>query len=327
MELFRCVAMLLVVGVHANFFSLGAPTTIEVHDNSLPSFTRFLFQALCIGCVDMFVLLSGWFGIRPKLKGFFKLLFQVFFCVTLVYISLVLVGAEQFSVRSLAKAMCLGGAGWFVRAYIGLYILSPVLNAFAEKSSRQQFEYLLIAYFCFQCALGWIVNSADFADGYSTASFIFLYLLAQYVHIYHSDNIKRLPRFLYLTIFFAIAIIIAISAFILEYNGLGGFGRLYSYTSPTVIIMSLSLLIYFSRLSFRSRFVNWVATSSFSVYLLHNCLDFTIAKYKLAVQALYSSFSGVSCMLAIFAFVVAVYVVATLFDKIRIVCWDISKKV
>lgn len=327
MELFRCVAMFLVLGVHANFFSLLPPTTIEAQQEPLPTFTRFLLEAVCIGSVDMFVLISGWFGIHPRLSGFLKLMFQVFFCVTLVYLLLVAVGLRTFGIKPLAKATCLPtGLGWFVRAYIGLYILSPVLNAFIDNASRRQYEITLASYFCFQSLLGWVTDSADFAVGYSTASFIFLYLLARYVHIYHLDKTQRPNCNLYLAVFVTLALVQGVAAFALQYFGIQIWGRLYWYTNPCVILMSLSVLFYFLRLSFRSRLVNWAADSSLSVYLLHNCLEFSVEKFKSAVQCIYSSYSGPTCLLLLFALLVSIYVLATLFDQLRIACWNMISK-
>jgi len=327
MELFRCFATLLVVAVHSNYFSLSVPTTIEAQQAPLPTFTRFFFQAMCIGSVNMFVLISGWFGIRPKMMGFLKLLFQVFFCVTLVYIFLVTLGFETFSPKSLAKTTCIAGSlGWFVRAYIGLYILSPVLNAFIDKATQRQYEAFLAAYFTFQLVCGWVVNSANFGDGYSTASFIFLYLLARYIRIYHTALVQQPPRVIYLAVFLIIVSMQGLVAFAMQYydikGGLTLIGRLCAYTSPTVIAMALSMLLYFSRLSFHSRLVNWVAASSLSVYLLHIGLDFTVVRFTNAIRCIYSSYSGVQCLLAFLVFIVFVYVSATLFDMTRIVCWN-----
>lgn len=324
MELFRCFAMLLVVGVHANFYSLSAPTPVEVQQAPLSAFIRFFLQTVCIGSVNMFVLLSGWYGIRPKLKGFLKLVFQVFFCVTLVYLLFVAIGLLPFRIGKLAKTSCLIGHGWFIRAYIGLYILAPVLNAFIEKAHRRQLELFLIAYFSFEFVYGWLVDTANFGCGYSTASFIFLYMLARYIRIYCPALIKRPRRSLYLMAFLIVALAQGGIAFALKLHDHDwALDKLYFYTCPTVIIMSLSMLLYFARLNFHSRFVNWVATSAFSVYLLHSCLDFTADKFKTAVQFLYASYSGVACLQAIFIFVVAVYVAATLFDKLRIACWNL----
>lgn len=322
MELLRCVAMLLVVGVHACFFSLGSPTAGEAHAAPLPVYTRSLIQALCIGSVNMFVLISGWFGIRPKVKSFTKLLYQVYFCTLGVYVVFIAAGWTVFSVKGLAKMLLLVGDFWFVNAYIGLYLLAPLINAFLEKATQRQVEMFLLAYFVFQFLFGWVSpNAANFGGGYSTMSFIFLYVLAHYVRTYRMTLIQRPPRYVYLLVFFVTALVQALIYFCTIFWEIKGGGRLYLYTSPTVILMALAMLLYFSRLSFRSRVVNWFAASSFSVYLFHTVSGYTGDVYKSVVKYIFAETSGVGCLLAIAAFVLAVYVSITLIDQLRIASW------
>ena len=74
-ELLRIVAMLMVLFLHSNFLSLGYVDKVI----SVETFWRVMAEQLCIICVNVFVLISGWFGIKSNLKGSFSLLFQVFF--------------------------------------------------------------------------------------------------------------------------------------------------------------------------------------------------------------------------------------------------------
>ena len=75
---------------------------------------------------------------------------------------------------------------WFIKAYILLYILAPVLNAFIEKVSQKDFRNALIAFFTFEFIYGWIFSGSTqhIQRGYSTISFIGLYLLSRYVRLY-----------------------------------------------------------------------------------------------------------------------------------------------
>ena len=68
-ELLRIVAMLLVVFVHANYFSLGWINIDDINNDPINSFVRIILEQICIVCVNVFVLISGWFGIKPSLKG------------------------------------------------------------------------------------------------------------------------------------------------------------------------------------------------------------------------------------------------------------------
>lgn len=44
----------------------------------------------------------------------------------------------------------------------------------------------------------------------------------------------------------------------------------YVYTSPLVIICSLYFFMFFTKVSFTCRIVNWIASSVFAVYLFHH---------------------------------------------------------
>lgn len=81
MELLRLVAMLfvLVFVLHANYWSLGYPGQADLLGSPLSASVRVALAHLAIVAVNVFVLLSGWFGIRPKWRGLAGLLFQAFF--------------------------------------------------------------------------------------------------------------------------------------------------------------------------------------------------------------------------------------------------------
>ena len=86
MELLRIVAMFLVLIVHADFAALGHPTYDQAVNETAVTLWRYIFEGLAIVCVNVFVLLSGWFGIRPSVKGFSKFIFQVFFFSLALYL-------------------------------------------------------------------------------------------------------------------------------------------------------------------------------------------------------------------------------------------------
>ena len=46
--------------------------------------------------------------------------------------------------------------------------------------------------------------------------------------------------------------------------------KMYYYTCPFVIVQAVAFLLFFSKLSFYSRLVNWIAISTFAIYLLHS---------------------------------------------------------
>ncbi len=189
-ELLRILAMFLVLVVHAYFWSLGAPSLQDIKENFLPSCTRIFIESISIVCVNTFIFISGWFKIHPTLKGFANFIFQCAYFLFGIYAVLVCTGHADLSIKGIAGCLCLTPVNWFIKAYIGLYILAPVLNFFVENSSKKQLGLLLISFYTFQTIYG-LSGAAKFIDhGYSTFSFIGLYLLAQYVKLYVSVGYK-----------------------------------------------------------------------------------------------------------------------------------------
>ena len=105
MELLRIVAMFLVLVVHADYQSLHRPHFDDVSSYPVSSFFRVWTEALSLVCVNLFVLISGYFGIRVRLKSVCSLLFQVVFLMLGIYLLFVAVGWTPFSLKELIKMM------------------------------------------------------------------------------------------------------------------------------------------------------------------------------------------------------------------------------
>lgn len=183
-ELLRILAMFLVLVVHSDFWSIGAPSVDEYQTATLTSVIRSVIQCVSIICVNVFVCISGWFGIKASLKGITTFLFQCVFIVSITYIFALLTGICHFSLTGIRQCLLLDSSLWFVKAYIGLYILSPVLNSFSDSASCRQFVQVLVPFYIFQTLFG-IAGAAPYIlNGYSVFSFAGLYLLAKFVRKY-----------------------------------------------------------------------------------------------------------------------------------------------
>lgn len=97
-ELLRIIAMFLVMITHATFLALGVPTYEDSINIPYSSFGIFLSQSFSTACVNIFVLLSGWFGIKVNLKRFSEFIFQVFFFTSIIFIGLYIYSSNLISV-------------------------------------------------------------------------------------------------------------------------------------------------------------------------------------------------------------------------------------
>lgn len=154
-----------------------------------------------------------------------------------------------------------------------LYVLSPILNAYIEKTNRQQFKYIIIALFLFQTLWGWMfMGSADmYQNGYSTLSFISLYLLARYVRLY-KPRFCQLSRIQDFSIIIVLILIMTATYLLpihlgVHTNKIGV--RFINYISPLTILSALYFVIVFSKMQLTSSIVNWIAISCFAPFLIH----------------------------------------------------------
>ena len=78
-ELLRNISMFMILVIHANFVALPRIEYSELVSNTIPSVTRFFIESMCIVAVNVFVFISGWFGINVTKKRVFSFIYLVLF--------------------------------------------------------------------------------------------------------------------------------------------------------------------------------------------------------------------------------------------------------
>lgn len=328
-ELLRIIAMLMVCILHANFLAVGQPDPTVASDNPLLFVFQHYVEALTIVAVNVFVLISGWFKINPSLKGFFNLMFQVFFFMGGLYGSLLVLGYGNLTLHGIADSILFTESDQFVKAYICLYILSPVLNYYVDNAPRVVQRNVLISFYIYQSSYAFLGGATlFFAHGYGTLSFIGLYLLAQYVKQFH--EVDGVLKFFYDKgkLFYLISYIICASVIVFivyataRYNFKADYvtSRIYAYDNPVVVIEALMLFLLFTKFRFESRIVNYIASFSFATYLLQGVpqarsLFFGSIKQQSIDYGAYSIFT-------IMFTIVLFYIVSSLLDIVRKFVWS-----
>ena len=323
-ELLRIVAMMLVMLVHANYLSLGNVSQCELQSTPVTGFVRIFCEQLSIVSVNLFVLLSGWFGIRPTLKKFASLIFQIFF-IGLATIHICRLAGVEVSSKSFSDFLYLGASYWFVPAYLVLFCLAPVLNAYCAHAEKRDFRWVLISFFVMESLFGWLAyDYAHFEKGYSAISFVGLYLLSQYIRR-HGDRLRSLKWWQTLLCYLLFTIVPALIAFVGIYTKNKELGAT-AYSSMFVIAASVSLLLLFEKLHFQSKVINWLASSAFAIYLVHQAPGMTKVYCNFFNEAYQSMNGWLFIPFAILA-TTLLGVVSILFDKVRIVAWELLLKI
>lgn len=317
--------MLLVLIVHADFFSIGSPSASDVRDLPISSFTRISVESLALVCVNVYVIISGYFGIKLRTRSVLNFLFMVIFWRILVTAGLIVFSLQSIGVKK-ALLLCIPGYDdWFVGSYMLLLLLSPLLNAFVEKSTPRQLWVYASAFTLFQWCLAWIYGIVNqFSGGYSAMSFIGLYIIGAAIRrsLPEVQKAVRRPLVIYFAISFLAAGVLFISMLTLgEYANERIKGMFGAYNGMNVLLASVALFMAFGRMSFTSPTVNRIAASSFAVYLLHmhpqvRCYYSSVCRY------LYDHFTFWPYLLTITFFILAVFVTAVAVDQIRIRLWS-----
>lgn len=320
-ELLRILSMFGVLIVHADFGALGWPSHTELLSNTHYTILRTFIEAFAIVAVNIFVLISGWFGINFRWSSLLNLLFQCMFFFFGIYIIGRFCGFIQIGLfKGIYMCLMMSENAWFVKSYLGMYIFAPVMNAFIAHSSEKQIRTFLFSFFIFQSIYGWISNGAMFIqDGYSTFSFMGLYLLARYVYIY-KPKWSQGSIYKNFTIYAILSITTAIAIILFIYLDTFYFYIFTKYSSILIIGAALFLLLTFNKLSFHSKFINWIAASCFAVYLFHFIIFHQFMRPR--ILSISVQYNGLIMVFLIFASLLAFYITAILIDKIRLAMWN-----
>ena len=185
----------------------------------------------------------------------------------------------------------------------------------------------ITSFYTFHTLYGWFMDAsvAFTMNGTTGLSFIGLYMLGRYVRLFPS-HLTSLPKEKDLLIYLGgVLILCGFNLLFLYLNhSITVSGCLYSYASPIVIASSLYLLLFFSKLSFTNKTVNWIASSCFAVYLFHCNSFFFSAYYRNVIKELYASSYSVC---GVVLYVIFIFFISVLIDKIRMWLWDFVLKV
>lgn len=324
MELLRIIAMVLVLIVHSSFKAIDVPTPTDLNNQPISSFLRFFSESTAIICVNVFILISGWFGIRPNIIRFFEFIFQILFIRIIIYFFLYSFGlTEKWNISDWIKLISFHKGLWFVNAYIVLYFFAPILNAFVNSATKHQFQIVLLLFFSIQSLLGFIDSTEWYYRGSSPLSFFGLYLLARYTKLYPNRYTTH-SKYYDIVIYIITAILNAFFAFISIKLTNKGAISLFAYSSPIVITSSFFFFLFFTKISLKSAIINWIAISAFSIYIVH-CDPLLFHPYYLyTIHCWYACDTRIMFLFHVSLLIFSIFVLSISLDKIRIFIWRIT---
>ncbi len=265
MELLRIISMSMVVAIHLN----GAWTYANGYGSfdftSLHGFSLMLYQAFIIVAVNCFILISGYFGIKPSKKGICSFLAYIIFYALLCFGIGNLIDTTDFSFRKLAACFFhIDKQLWFVSTYLILYLLSHFINKGINALSNKKL-ILITLIFTSLDILGWVKGGSLLFGSYQINHMLTVYIIGRTLARFKdrilpiSKKSKSILLALFITCSFATALLTIRFKYVFPMD----------YNSIFTLTASVAFFILFMSLNLQNRIINFIAGSAFSVYLLH----------------------------------------------------------
>ena len=229
---------------------------------------KALWLPLHVGVV-IFILISGFFTIKPSSKGLWKLL-AIFFVYSIPELWYNITHANNLKEIIKSFFFLSNTHFWFIKTYLFLYILSPLINKYLKCSTFRQQWYIIIALGFISQYMAFTNGDINMKDGKNVVNFIFIYSVGYMLNQYKDKWIKQ--SFIQIAATYIILNSLVTYSYFIFHNSTVGFyiwELFFPYSSPGLLLNSVLVFILIGKLPIRSRLINYAAGSSLAIYLIH----------------------------------------------------------
>lgn len=297
-ELLRIIAMMFIVIWHIS---------IHAQKGELASHNYIL--ALTTTGVNLFILISGYFGIKLNWRALLTLVGTVaFYNLASIIFKWQITGTTPLlgEIAGCFPPIC-NTRWWFINCYFMLMLLSPIINIALEKATDKQYKYTLGILLFTSCISGFCFKNLINITGYNTFQFITIYVLGNAIKKFHLQSRLSTRQFACTYILSTLCI------FTLSFFA----SRTSNYNNPLIVISALSLFCIFAKLKFESKAVNYTATFMLSVYLLQDSSTGSIIYKHLYHSGQEMNFQGTEYCSLIILYIIILLGSAFILDNIR----------
>lgn len=296
-ELLRIVAMLMIVVMH--FLSHSGNLSEPGTDRSFCTTIGTILENLCIGAVNAYVFISGYYGgskaYKPGKALYF--LFRIWFYALLIPIVLLLfhqpVRLKEGFYGILYYIFPIETEHyWFATSFLMLMLLTPFLNTAVNTLTKKQYQIALTGALLLFSIIKSVVPAAFGFDryGYDLPWFLLVYLLAAYAGKYDTEgffsHFRHSPQNAFCLYLLSAGLGMVIQFLMLSLGQLAVrlegtcnyyFTVPYHYNTIYVLTGSIGLFYFFRNLHIkegkRADRIRKISGLSFGVYLLHEHID------------------------------------------------------
>lgn len=281
-ELLRIVAMLMIIALH--YLDKGGILPKLNTDFNGAGYVAWLVEAFCLMAVNVYVLLSGYFGVEShwRIQKAVTLWGQVF--LYSMGIALLAIPTGILSLGELSIYQWFGYLFpivtehyWFATSYLFLFFLIPFLNAGVKKLEKRQFQGALTGLLLFTCVAKTLIPMQLPTDhqGYEVFWFVIVYLVGAYLREYGRQTTLRESALTFcLSGIILFGMTMALRLFWMKTGSLENFmGYAYSYNHLFCLTGAVGLFGLFGHIYVKRektvKLIGGFAGCTFGVYLIH----------------------------------------------------------
>ncbi len=340
-ELFRVFSMVLVVMLHVLGHGGVYSHTDFLSDNYK---VAWFLETLAYCSVNCYALISGYANIKANFK--FRRIVYLWLEVVVLNVGLSAVMHWFVSTAEVTTDYWLRAffpltkrAFWYFCAYFFMFPLIPVLNKGIQSLKKYQ-HIIIILMLQLPTVFRIIVKKDNYSlgSGYSAYWLICLYVIGAYFRLYGAPKWAKwfvtLPTF-FIATFAAWGHKIGIETKYAE--GLitkdselySNRGLLISYISPCMVIMAVSLMLFFMNIKIKGRvsksIVSNLGKATFGVFILHVGAAFWFYKDFWKQFNAYADYPAPKMVLCVIGATLAIYLVASVISLARIYLFKLLK--
>lgn len=263
-ELLRILLILMIIALHYCNANYGGALG-NVEKGSFNYWIVHFIESACIVAVNVFVIITGYFmndRTEVKINKVINIVYLTVIWGIIIYIIALFSGKTKISLESFVVFVDTITNRWFVVIYCLLYLLIPYINKFIHTMNKEQYTVLLSILVCTLYVYSTVFKTtvAMVDRGYGIANFIVLYLIGSYIKIYH-DDFKSLSKsiVMYLLCVVCTTLLSNIDT-----------SKAWQYNSIFNLIGSVSLFFIFKSIKMKNiKVINWLASYTFSAYIIH----------------------------------------------------------
>lgn len=257
-ELLRIIAMIDIVMFHylSRNFNLYAVENSRIAED-VNLWKEMIFQYIGYLGVPCFMFISGYYGIKFKWGRFGGIVEQCFFYGIVSFVGLWLINGNRPPFYELLAI----NNYWFMVSYLMVMLISPALNSIIGSLDSKQL--LLVILSLYAVDFGGVISSHSVGGGFATLMMI--YLVARWMRLYLPELLKKHSVWCFL-ILLLIQVSLVSACYLFQHIGIKVI--IGSYDNIVNILIVGFLVITIEKYHFHNKFINYVALSNLSVYLL-----------------------------------------------------------